>query len=344
MLLWDCGTRSIVSVTFLVLGCSACRVTLILFHLLLRVDALFDGLFGADGTLQAEEHVKPIFYSGLIMPTYWCPSSKVLLPLTRCIWNQEFRGSPEFSNKGRLKIFYHTHRLWFRALAVLVHGIAALLPTLLAGTTVVHGQIIPARAVRDRNPLSLVVLLHLGECLKLLLDDGAGDGGLLTPGVHLIQEGDGYNRHQQNRLHGEALTVLDKKQLSLMAFNTRKYENTDADFTNKRMRSKLIRLYENFMIWIESFYQIIWLKGWNFTNSKSINLFMQINSTWSDSTCACLIGMGIRRRRSEGGRIIARIRGNWWLCVRLSIVSGNKVTNINTQLCFHMADSLPELR
>ena len=133
-------------------------------------------------------------------------------------------------------------------MAVLVHGIAALLPTLLAGPAVVHGQIIPARAVRDRNPLSLVVLLHLGECLKLLLDDGAGDGGLLTPGVHLIQEGDGYNRHQQNRLHGEALTVLDKKQLSLMAFNTRKYENTDADFTNKRMRSKLIRLYENFMI------------------------------------------------------------------------------------------------
>ena len=62
--------------------------------------------------------------------------------------------------------------------------------------------------------------------------------------------------------------------------------------------------------------------------------FMQIISTWSDY---CLSDQDGRR---EGDRIIARIRGNWWLCVRLSIVSENKVSNINTQLPFHVADTL----
>ena len=69
-------------------------------------------------------------------------------------------------------------------------------------------------------------------------------------------------------------------------------------------------------------------------NLKSIKLFMQIISTWSDY---CLSDQNWRR---EGGRIIARIRGNWWLCVRLSVVSENKVSNINTQLPFLVADTL----
>ena len=44
-------------------------------------------------------------------------------------------------------------------------------------------------------------------------------------------------------------------------------------------------------------------------------------------------------RRGEGDGIIARIRANWRLCVRLNIVSENKVTNINTQIPFRVADS-----
>ena len=94
-----------------------------------------------------------------------------------------------------------------------MHGVAALLAALPAGPAVVDGQVIPARTVRHRHQLSLVILLHLGEGLELLLDDGAGDGGLLTPGLHLIQEGDRQYRHHQQTLHGEALTVLDDNKL-----------------------------------------------------------------------------------------------------------------------------------
>ena len=64
---------------------------------------------------------------------------------------------------------------------------------------------------------------------------------------------------------------------------------------------------------------------------------MQIISTWSDYDYCLLSDQDGRR---EGDRIIARIRGNWWLCVRLSVVSENKVSNINTQLPFLVADTL----
>ena len=43
--------------------------------------------------------------------------------------------------------------------------------------------------------------------------------------------------------------------------------------------------------------------------------------------------------QGEGNGIIARISGNCWLCVRLNIVSENKVTNINSQIPFRVADS-----
>ena len=64
---------------------------------------------------------------------------------------------------------------------------------------------------------------------------------------------------------------------------------------------------------------------------------------WLVLAC-CLIRMGVgitwdRAGRGEGDGIIARIRANWRLCVRLNIVSENKVTNINTQIPFRVADS-----
>ena len=106
------------------------------------------------------------------------------------------------------KINPQTNCLWFRALAVFAHGVAALLAALLAGPAIVLGQVVPARALRHRHPLPLVILLHLGEGLELLLDHGAGDGGLLAPGLNLIQDSDEEDRRQQKRLHGEALAVL----------------------------------------------------------------------------------------------------------------------------------------
>ena len=90
-----------------------------------------------------------------------------------------------------------------------MHGVAALLAALFAGPAVAPCQVPPTRAVRN-----WLLVLHLSEGLELLLFDSAGDGKRLTPSFHLIQEDDAEYRHQQQTLHGEALTVLDKKELN----------------------------------------------------------------------------------------------------------------------------------
>ena len=103
-----------------------------------------------------------------------------------------------------------------------MHGVAALLAALFASPAVAPRQVPPARAVRN-----WLVVLHLSEGLELLLFDSAGEGKLLAPGLHLIQEDDAEYRHQQQTLHGEALTVLDNKELDLTPFNSSKNEQTD---------------------------------------------------------------------------------------------------------------------
>ena len=90
-----------------------------------------------------------------------------------------------------------------------MHGVATLLAALFASPAVVPRQVPPARAVGH-----WLVVLHLSEGLELLLLDSAGEGKLLAPGLHLIQEDDAEYRHQQQTLHGEALTVLDNKELN----------------------------------------------------------------------------------------------------------------------------------